>query len=149
MNPKIVVTGIQATVKVLRQKKKADHVGIEEALRKIARAVRDKAKYYCPIEYGPLRKSIVTSVTGTGRNAVFNISCGGPEAPYALYVHEDLTKFHEPPTCAKFMTKALLEVKPRMAKFLQEALLSAGETWGRNPLQTVLNKIVDGDSFNL
>jgi methionine synthase II (cobalamin-independent) len=58
-------------------------------------------------------------------------------APYAIYVHEDLTKYHAPPTQAKFVEQPARQLRQEMrdmvAKKLKQkraldlALLAAGQ----------------------
>ena len=56
--------------------------------------------------------------------------------PYAVYVHEDLTKYHAPPTQAKFVEQPFRQLRPQMVeavakklkqrKSLEDALMVAG-----------------------
>lgn len=43
-----------------------------------------------------------------------NIVAGGPSAPYAIYVHEDLEAFHKVGQ-AKYIESVLMESRPFMA----------------------------------
>lgn len=54
---------------------------------------------------GPFRK---------GRSVYSMIVAGGPAAPYAIYVHEDLTAFHHVGE-AKFIESVINESRPFMA----------------------------------
>ena len=38
-----------------------------------------------------------------------DIFYGGPAAPYALYVHEIIGNYHNPPTQAKYLEQPLME----------------------------------------
>ena len=50
------------------------------------------------------------------RNIMYqDIIAGGPDAPYAPIVHEDLEVFHKPPTQAKWMEVTLKASQPHMA----------------------------------
>lgn len=76
--------------------------GIKEATEHLKR----KSVEVTPLKTGELRKSAKTVYKGryrTFRGAVtFN-------TPYAIYVHEDLDKFHAPGTYAKFLTRTARE----------------------------------------
>jgi hypothetical protein len=77
----------------------------------------------CPIDSGTLRATAYLSpvkVRGDGNIQFFmsygtNIN-GTKPAPYAVYVHEDIEKYHEPPTQAKFLEDAVQESIPGLTK---------------------------------
>lgn len=98
-----------------------------------------ECKRRCPVDTGALRSSIHVEgpvVESTGffsRDSIYTIIvCGGPAAPYAVFVHEDLTK-HHPVGQAKFIESTLLESRPYMAMRiahridLNKATLGGGE----------------------
>lgn len=72
-----------------------------------------------PVDKGALRASIRVEGplrTGPNDSIIYAlIVAGGPSAPYALYVHEDLEAIH-PVGQAKFIESVLLESRPFMAK---------------------------------
>lgn len=75
-----------------------------------------EAKRLCPVDTGELRGSIfVAGPFSDGNKVLTMIVCGGPAAPYAIYVHEDLTK-HHPTGEAKFIEKPLMESAPYMGE---------------------------------
>lgn len=61
-----------------------------------------------PVMTGALRGSHVVDVAHEGRDVVGTITVGGPAAPYALPVHENLDAFH-PVGQAKFLESTLAE----------------------------------------
>jgi hypothetical protein len=68
-----------------------------------------------PVKFGPLRASHeVTEPEINGGDISVSIIVGGPSAPYALFVHENLTALH-PVGEAKFLESTLLESSPHMA----------------------------------
>lgn len=73
--------------------------------REIAEEVLERAKIYCPVDTGTLRDSgtIIENEDGSCQ-VVF-------QCPYAWYVHEFEWKTHKPPTCAKFLTRAVYEIE--------------------------------------
>lgn len=80
-----------------------------------------------PIEFGNLRASgQVEGPTLEGGSLEVTIGFGGASAPYALYVHERLDAYHEPPTQAKFLETTVNEhakdFAGRMAVFMKLGL---------------------------
>lgn len=74
-----------------------------------------ESKRRTPVDTGVLRASIhVEGPERSGRNISTRIVAGGPAAPYALQVHEDLEAFH-PVGQAKFIESTLNESRPHMA----------------------------------
>ena len=72
---------------------------------KIANEVLERAKYYCPVDTGKLKESGHLEPQSDGSvDVVF-------DCEYAWYVHEDMNKIHAFPTCAKFLTIAVEEIK--------------------------------------
>lgn len=78
----------------------------------IARIVGE-AMELCPVETGRLRATIpnVSRVEITPKRLTGIIGCG---TDYGVYVHEDLTKFHKPPTQAKFIESPVLRNAPEI-----------------------------------
>ncbi len=70
-----------------------------------------------PLDKGPLRESL--RVDGPhiipGRQIQGGIAAGGPTAPYAIYVHEDLEADH-PIGEAKFIESTLRESSPHLGR---------------------------------
>jgi hypothetical protein len=88
------------------------------ALREEAKIELKEAIRRTPRDTGALRRSgRVTEVKKGDRTCSVSIIFGGPTAPYAVYVHEDLEAYH-PVGQAKFLESVLLESRPHMAKRL-------------------------------
>ena len=75
-----------------------------QAMYKQALVTLTKAISYTPVATGALRNSGQVNIEG---NDVV-ISFGGPAAPYAIYVHEDLYAAH-PVGQSKFLERAVME----------------------------------------
>jgi hypothetical protein len=78
-----------------------------------------EVKRRTPVDEGELRASIHVQgpfiVYLKGRRVIYgNVVAGGPSAPYAIYVHEDLDAQHKVGQ-AKFLESWLLESRPNMA----------------------------------
>ena len=86
-----------------------ESVGVGDIRAKVSMLMADeilrRAKDYCPVDTGNLRNSgkIINNGDGTC-DVVF-------DCDYAWYVHERMGVYHEPPTCAKFLTLAVQEVE--------------------------------------
>jgi hypothetical protein len=90
-----------------------DEVG--NALRAEAEIEMTEAKKRTPVKTGALRGSgHVTGPERSWRDIAVVLSFGGPAAPYAVRVHEDLTAFHRVGQ-AKFLESVLRESEPYMA----------------------------------
>ena len=88
---------------------------VGRALYQEAQIELTEIKKRTPVEFGPLRASEeVLEPEVNGRDISVQIVAGGPSAPYAIYVHEDLSALHANGTQAKFMESVLLESKPFM-----------------------------------
>lgn len=65
---------------------------------------------YCPHWKGPLRASGYLEVASFRGKPRIEIGFGkGGKPDYAVYVHERTDQYHEPPTQAKFLQRAVLE----------------------------------------
>jgi hypothetical protein len=77
-------------------------------LYKHASEVFMQSQYEVPVDTGALRSSgYVTTPYIVGKDVGVAIVYGGAAAPYALWVHEILENYHEPPTKAKFLEDPL------------------------------------------
>lgn len=73
-----------------------------------------------PVRYGVLKGSGHVEDPVVGENGVeILIGYGGPAAQYALFVHENLTAEHAPPTKAKFLEDPMNDVLDRLIARLQ------------------------------
>lgn len=86
--------------------------------------ILETSKYLCPKDTGELVNSGYVATSKIGKNRVgaeVGYAKGGkPE--YALVVHEDLTKYHEPPTQAKFLEDAIEMEADSFKSFLEMAM---------------------------
>ena len=74
-----------------------------------------EAKRRTPVDTGALRASIhVEGPTVTGRRISTAIVAGGPAAPYAIEVHENLEAFHKVGE-SKYIERPLMEAAPHLA----------------------------------
>lgn len=88
---------------------------IASALYEEAQIEMREAKRRTPWKTGTLRGTgIVNKPERDGNQISVTLSFGGPAAPYAIYVHENLEAIH-PHGEAKFLESTLLESAPHMA----------------------------------
>lgn len=75
------------------------------------RPTLDISNTYCPVETGELRGSGYVEARKRGRSGpTAEIGYGkNGQAPYAVFVHENPVFYHEPPTQAKFLQRAMDE----------------------------------------
>lgn len=75
-----------------------------------------ESKRRTPVDTGALRSSIhVDEPIVKGRDISVSMVAGGPAAPYAVQVHEDLDAYH-PVGQAKFIESTLNEARPFLAQ---------------------------------
>lgn len=116
MPSKVTVTGVEAMRAKLQQltSRLPDEVG--RALYLETEIEATECKRRTPVDTGALQSSIHVE----GPKRAFNggiyteIVAGGPAAPYALAVHENLDAFHNPGQ-AKFIESTINESAPHMA----------------------------------
>jgi len=88
---------------------------VERALFQEAQIEMTESKRRCPVATGALKGSgTVFRPERNGRTVSVTLAYGGVAAPYAIYVHEDLSA-HHPNGEAKFLESVLLESAPFMA----------------------------------
>lgn len=104
---KVKVRGTKKIKQNLSASAKGAKAGSVAAARATTKAIFIESQVLVPVETGSLKATgrIIESLRGKTFSA--SIQYGGPSSPrnvdYAVYVHEDLTKKHKPPTSAKFI----------------------------------------------
>lgn len=83
---------------------------IAQAIWEEANVIFAKSQTLVPVDTGVLRGSGGVSAPQMGSKGYFvDIFYGGPAAPYALYVHEIIGNYHNPPTQAKYLEQPVME----------------------------------------
>lgn len=73
-----------------------------------------EVKKRTPVDKGTLRGTVhVVGPVREGKRIYTLIACGGPSAPYAVYVHENLEAFHKVGQ-AKFLESVIMESRAYM-----------------------------------
>lgn len=104
---------------------------MQRGVMKAATFLKDRSQELVPVETGALRDSWYIVRTADKAGAMV-----GYDRPYAVYVHEDLMKFHKFPTCAKF-----LEIPARVyAKDMQKIIADEIENSQRSLLSKLFRR---------
>lgn len=108
------VTGVDNVLKNLDRLVHEAKKAAVAAVKTEAEAVLGRAKERTPVDTGALRASGQVVHNETNRNEL-QIIFGGPSAPYAPQVHEDMAATHNDGQ-AKFLESALVEAEPGMVQ---------------------------------
>jgi hypothetical protein len=89
--------------------------------------VFERSQYEVPVDTGALRSSgYITQPYVFGNQVAISIVYGQAAAPYALWVHEMMESYHEPPTKAKFLedplTNSLEDFRRGFRQVLEDAV---------------------------
>ena len=104
------LNGDEQLVKALKSGKEKSPQAIAQAIWEEANMIFAKSQILVPVDTGVLRGSGGVSAPQLGSKGYFvDIFYGGPAAPYALYVHEIIGNYHNPPTQAKYLEQPLME----------------------------------------
>lgn len=81
---------------------------IRSVLMQIGRLILKHAKFYVPRDTGDLARSGKITITKDDKGHLgVLVSFGDETAFYALWVHEDTTKYHKPPTRHHYLEYAV------------------------------------------
>ena len=112
----IEIRGGEAMARRLNQLARDIPRVVAGALYAEAHELRTVSMRRTPVDTGALRAShVVSPPTYEGRTIEVRIGVGGVAAPYAVYVHENLSANH-PVGQAKFLESAVLEAIPSLAR---------------------------------
>ncbi len=83
---------------------------VAQAIYEEAQVIFAKSQVLVPVDTGVLRGSGGVSAPQMGNQGYFvDIFYGGPAASYALFVHEIIGNYHNPPTQAKYLEQPVME----------------------------------------
>lgn len=119
------VTNIDVVLRAIGKLRGNVEVAIAPALTKCGNAILKKSQVYVPVDTTALKKSGKVEVAGVGKGTKVTVGYGGPDAPYALYVHEDPGAKHAAPTCFKYLTRAVSETRGTCANLLKREMEAA------------------------
>jgi len=106
------VEGVPETLARLDRHNHAIARGVENAVKAVGLFLERESMIICPIDTGVLRGGAFSRLmSGSGFDTRVEV---GYMASYAVYVHENLTNYHKPPTTAKFLERPAREQVPEM-----------------------------------
>lgn len=109
-------TGADAMLKNLKKLREQLPDQFAAALYQETEIEATECRRRAPVLHGPLRASIhAEGPHREGRKITTSVVAGGPSAPYALIVHEDLDAIHRNGE-AKFIERPLNEATPHLAE---------------------------------
>jgi len=104
---------------------RAEHV-LGQALYEEGERIMGESKLVVPVDTGTLKSSgHVTLPQKVGRFVRVVLSYGGAAAPYAIYVHENLTARHKPPTRNKYLEEPFKKAWAGMAERIGRRIRAA------------------------
>jgi hypothetical protein len=113
------IIGVPNSIKRLKLFKKELGKGAQLGVVKALERLRKEVRKVTPIDTGLLRESIQIAITGSGLDTQGMLYCDD-RTDYAIYVHEDLTKWHAPPTGAKFMQRTVWQNRAMISKMIAD-----------------------------
>lgn len=111
------IEGVHATIGALRSLPKRHAPGIANGLAWAGEYLLEKAQEIVPVDTGELHNSGAVEVTGSGFDAVVDVSF---TAEHAVVVHEDMEAHHAPGKSAKYLERPLREHRSEMNKIIEE-----------------------------
>lgn len=107
------LSGVSESIRTLRGYGKKLDPAMERGVHAMTEYLGEEANKVTPIKTGDLRNSQRRQYTGKGRFCRGRVTYN---TRYAIYVHEDLDKYHAPGTYAKFLQRTAFEKRGQMNK---------------------------------
>jgi hypothetical protein len=118
------LTGDEELVNALKAGKEHTPQAIAQAIWEEANMIFAKSQILVPVDTGVLRGSGGVSAPQMGTQGYFvDIFYGGPAAPYALFVHEIIGNYHNPPTQAKYLEQPVMEAMPSIQQNIRGRII--------------------------
>lgn len=97
---------------------------VAQVINEEANTIFGKALVLTPVDTGALRGSGgVSAPMQTPEGIAVDIFFGGPAASYAMYVHEIIGNYHNPPTQAKYLEQPFMERLPEIQANLARRII--------------------------
>jgi len=94
----------------------------ERGVQKAVKYLLKETLVVTPELTGILKKSGATFVKKAGKETIGVVYFNDHICPYAIYVHEDLTKYHKPPTMAKFLQKTQWRLRGELSLIIRQEI---------------------------
>lgn len=123
------VSGVGATIEGVQKHGRTSKQALSDGIKDAAVIAFNKSQHYVPVEFGPLKASGKVVAVDTGGDVTgYVIFYGGPTADYALPVHEIAGAYHAPPTCYKYLERAVRETRNQQSYAIKRRM--KGQTTG-------------------
>jgi hypothetical protein len=120
----IIITGVERTLRALGAMGDKDGKAIAAVLDQCADMILKRSQKYVPVDTAALKESGRKTYNGKkGFAARYTTEYGGPGAPHAMVVHERTELKHAEPTCAKYLERAVRELRGSMTALLRKRML--------------------------
>jgi len=119
---KIELKGKEAFIDSLRSLTSSQQKAMISELHMIAEEIMMEAKRITPVDTGALRATGKITTEQTLHEHRISLGFGDEATDYAIYVHEDLTKYHLPPTQAQFLWQPFNQWLPRIPGRMKSAV---------------------------
>lgn len=115
----IRIEGYEKTIKAMRSKDGRVDKNVQEGITKCVDMVFDRSQKYVPVDTAELKRSAKKEVKGKGISTQGKVSYN---APHAYIVHERTEVAHRAPTCAKYLERAVRELRGSMTAMMKRQL---------------------------
>lgn len=95
----------------------------ERGVKKATKFLLEETLLVTPFDKGDLYRSGKTDFKGHREEITGIVYFDEEIAPHGIFVHEDLTKYHKPPTIAKFLQVTQYKNRGRISQIIYEELL--------------------------
>jgi hypothetical protein len=125
--------GDQELINALKAGEEDTPQAIAQAIWEEANVIFAKSQVLVPVDTGVLRGSGGVSAPQMGSQGYFvDIFYGGPAASYALYVHEIIGNYHNPPTQAKYLEQPVMEAMATIQENIRGRIIDIIKKGHRN-----------------
>jgi hypothetical protein len=125
----IVVTiqtiGVPAYIRALKSWDRNLQRAADKGVKKATEYLLKETLKVTPKKTGVLRDSGKTMFHKRGRETTGVVYFDDGEAPYAIYVHEDLTAYHKSPTIAKFLQVTQFKKRAKISQIIRDECAKA------------------------
>jgi|APSaa5957512535_1039671.scaffolds.fasta_scaffold150871_1 hypothetical protein len=115
----IKVTGLGKAQQLVSSQGAKTATALDVALFEVANDLFNKSQRLVPVDKGMLRGSGSLSKEAKLGGTEFFVTYGGPAAPYALFVHEDMNAKHDAPTQAKYLEMPFIRARASLKRTIE------------------------------
>lgn len=123
----IEISGVKQIGYAGKRMADGDCIRIVDGLKLCGEVILGYSQFLVPKDTGALHDSARVVVEGSGWLATVSVEYGGPDAPYAWIVHEDMMARHDAPTQAKYLSTAVEMSRDECQMILRRSFLSTSE----------------------